>query len=155
MYDVTHRVNRAVESILENEALTADLDDSAAKVLLDWGIACARQIAQSTAALDDSRAEEPLSSRLRAVRRLMRRVNRWAAGRPQMDAEDSAGLLADIVEQAAIIYGQGFTPPSPDRRDVFLQQGTGEPTPQFIENLRATIESSNRDATVDAGGTNG
>lgn len=155
MYDVTQRVNRAIESILENEALTADLDDSAAKVLLDWGIACARQIAQSTAALDDSRAEEPLSSRLRAVRRLMRRVNQWASTRPQMDAEGSAGLLADIVEQAAIVYGQDFTPPSPDRRDVFLKQGTGESTPQFIEKLRAVIESSNRDATVDAGGTNG
>ena len=35
--EIRRRVERAAESILENERLTADLDDQAADFLLDWG----------------------------------------------------------------------------------------------------------------------
>jgi hypothetical protein len=48
MYEVSQRIERAAESILENERLTADLDDAAAQVLIDWGLACAELIAGST-----------------------------------------------------------------------------------------------------------
>jgi len=43
--DLEQRASRAAESILEDESLTSDLDDVAAKVLLDWGLACAKAIA--------------------------------------------------------------------------------------------------------------
>ena len=37
MIAIQERIQRTAESILENEALTADLDDEAAQVLLDYG----------------------------------------------------------------------------------------------------------------------
>ena len=48
MAEIQQRIQRAAESILENEALSADLDDDAAKLLLDWGVKRAEQIAIQT-----------------------------------------------------------------------------------------------------------
>jgi hypothetical protein len=39
VYEITRRIKRTAESILENERLTADLDDEAAKELLNWAAA--------------------------------------------------------------------------------------------------------------------
>ena len=39
-------LQRAVERLLEDESLTADLIDGAAKVLLDWGLARVGAMAQ-------------------------------------------------------------------------------------------------------------
>ena len=60
------RTRRAVESLLENESLTADLDDAAAKELLDWGIAHAKEIISDTADMDDEGAEEAMYPRMSA-----------------------------------------------------------------------------------------
>lgn len=157
MNELTRRVNRVAESILENERLTADLDDAAAKVLLDWGVACAERIAQSTTGLNDPEAEEVMSPRLRATRRLMRSVNRWIANRREMDAEGSATLLTKIIEQAAIIYDEDFTPPNHDRRDAFLRQSLDliDDPPQLIVNLRRLIEHSDGNSVTNPGGTDG
>jgi len=141
MNDLTGRVNRAVEGILENEALTTDLDDDAAKILLDWGIACAKMIAQDTAGLNDVEAQKATSPRLRATRRLMRLVNRWVPKRQQTDAEGSATLLTKIIEQAAIIY-KDFTPPDNDRRDTFLKLHFELDPLQMIAGLRQLLENS-------------
>ena len=151
MNDLTGRVNRAVEGILENEALTADLDDDAAKVLLDWGIACAKMIAQSAAGLNDVEAEQATSPRLRATRRLMRLVNRWVPKRQQMDAEGSATLLIEIIEQAAIIY-KDFTPPGNDRRDTFLRLHFELDPLQMIAGLRQLLENSSDTSLANQGG---
>ena len=96
MDEIARRVKRAAASILENERLTAELEDAAAQVLLDWGVACAETIIHSTAALDSGVVEDIMSQRLRATRRLMRRVSKWVANRRTMDAEHSAALLTQI-----------------------------------------------------------
>ena len=143
-YDVTNRVNRVAESILENEGLMDTLNDVAAKELLDWGLACGKMIAQSTANVDDVAAEEAMSPRLQATRRLMRRVNTWVARQKEKDAEGSADALAQIIEQAAIIYGEKFTSPDETQDATFLSQQaelTDSPE-QMIKNLRQLIESS-------------
>lgn len=119
------RATRAAESILDNESLTADLDDAAAKVLLDWGIACAELVARETADLSAQEAGEAIDSRLRAIRRLMRQVRQWATNRPDMDAETGAKLLNEIIEQAAAIY-PGFAPPDNKRRNAFLREHFGQ-----------------------------
>ncbi|MCX7683259.1 MAG: hypothetical protein N2508_15050 [Anaerolineae bacterium] len=98
------RIKLAVQSLLENESLTGDLDDEAAQTLLDWGIACVRRIVLDTGGLDDEEAAAVMSPRLRATRRLMRRVNAWLAT-PSPD--DRTAILFDIAAQAAIIYGTG------------------------------------------------
>jgi hypothetical protein len=139
--ELTPRINRAVESILENESLTADLDDAAAKVLLDWGIACANMIARSTASLNDIEVEDIMSPRMRATRRLMRLVNRRVSRQSHTDAGGGTTLLTKVIEQATIIYGTDFTPPDNEQRNAFLQEGLISSSPQFIMNLRALIEN--------------
>lgn len=140
--ELAQRIDRATESILGNESLTADLDDTAAKELLDWGLACARMIAQDTARLNNIEAEEAMSPRLRATRQLMRSVNGWVARQGEMDAEVSSTSLAEIIGQAAVIYGEGFTPPDNERRAAFLRQQveSADNPQQMVANLRKLLE---------------
>jgi hypothetical protein len=139
------RIDRVAESILDNERLTADLDDSAAKELLDWGLAAAKQIAQGTADVDDDeQAQEAMYPRLRATRRMMRAVNIWVTTEREGDMEGSTRALDRIFEQASIIYGRAFTPPSTDQRDAFVhtQAKSIDHPPQMIANLRQFLERS-------------
>ena len=47
-----------MNDLLENESLTADLDDTAAKELLNWESAGAEQVVEGTATLSDEDVEE-------------------------------------------------------------------------------------------------
>ena len=151
MSELAQRIERAAESILENESLTANLDDAAAQVLFDWGIACARMVAQSTAGLDDGEAESVMSGRLRATRRLMRLVNQWMPRRSEMDAQGNAALLIRITEQAAIVYARDFTDLDSERWDAFLSQNLGVAPQELVVNLRALIENLNLDSMTQGG----
>jgi hypothetical protein len=143
MQELLQRVDRAAESILENERLTADLDDTSAQVLLDWGLDCARMIARSTSGLNGEEAEQAMSSRLRATRRLMRRVSRWAGARGERKAERGAEFWNDVVEQVAIVYGAAFTPPDTARRAAFLRLhlAYADDPRELISGLRQLLES--------------
>ncbi len=145
---LARRSRRAAESLLENESLTADLDDAAAKVLIDWGIACAKAAAQGTAGLDDDQAETEMDTRLRATRKLMRSVNKWVAGYAEMDEESQVALLARMQEQVAAIYGPGSLSPDFQQLRAFVEelaQTTGGPEHQMssaiVARLRALLES--------------
>lgn len=143
------RVRRVSESLLDNERLTADLDDSSAKELLDWGLDLGRRIAQGTTDLkDDEQAEEAMYPRLRATRSLMRGVNRWVNSERDGDQEGSSEVLNRIIEQAQIIYGQAFTPPSEEQRSSFLQAQSeflDDPS-RLIANLRQLLARHEDDA---------
>jgi hypothetical protein len=137
------RVSRVAESILDNERLTADLDDSAAKELLDWGLTAAKQIVQGTADVDDDdQAQEAMYPRLRAARNMMRAVNIWVTNEREGDVEGSTRALDRIFEQASVLYGRAFTPPSTEQRDAFIhtQAQSVENPPQMIANLRRLLE---------------
>lgn len=95
--EIVQRTQRAAESILENEALTADLDDTAADVLLNWGITRAKQIAGQTIAMDAVQAEEALYLPLRALRKMLRAANQWARDPQERN-------LGRFLKQAAIVY---------------------------------------------------
>jgi hypothetical protein len=141
MDNITLRIRRAQESILENEALMADLDDAAAKVLLRWCLELAEGIAQSTAGLEDMQVQTVLDGRLRGVRRLMQAVNSWAAAaRGNLDPERAQNLLEQMVAQAPLLYGEGYLPPGRDRQDAFLRQFSGD-IQQFVPALRSLLES--------------
>jgi hypothetical protein len=135
-------MDRVAQSLLENERLTDDVDDAAASVILEWGIACARQIVESTAGMDDAQAEEATYLFLRAVRRLMRSVNRWVATRHEMDADNGDGLWARIVDQAETLYGGSLAPLSPHERNALLIHSQILDPPQLVTYLRNLIESS-------------
>ncbi len=156
MDELAKRVQRAAESILENESLTAGLSDPLAQVSLDWGIACAEHIARSTAGMSETETKEAMSQRLRATRRLMRRMRRWMTHRAEMDAQARAQALAQLIEQAAIIY-QNYTPPDDEGRAVFLRHAPGlsaDPI-KMMTDLRALVAGSSDDTTNDSGGTHG
>jgi len=140
--DLSQLLQRAAESILENESLTADLDDSAAKELLDWGLACAKRVAQEAAGFEAAAVETTLSTRLQATRRLMRAVTQWIAGQQDMDAASSSDALSKIMEQAAVVYGRSFTPPATAQYTAFLasQTDANDSPQQMIARLRALIE---------------
>ncbi len=150
MDDVTQRVRRVAERILENESLTADLDDEAAQALLDWGLDWGEKIARNTADLEDTAAEELMSPKLRALRRLMRTVNRWLGAQQEADAEQRASYLANITAHAATIHGGEFTPPDEDHcQDFLMRQAELADQPSVvIANLRLLLE----DSVLTAGG---
>ncbi len=136
------RARRAAESILENESLTGELDDVAARALLDWGLVCAKVIVQRTVDLDDLQADEAMSSGLRAIRRLMRSVNKWVSERWEMDAESQLGQLNRIIEQASVIYGTDFSVPVSERCDAFVRRLERVDDPvQMIADMREFVEN--------------
>ena len=130
------RLQRAAESILENEALTAELDDEAAQVLLDWGVSLAQRIASETIELDEAGAEEATYQPMRALRKMLRKINNWA-GEP-----DHSGL-EEILEQAAITYGAGYAPPGTEILAQFGNQVhiTTQNPAENIRQLRAFIDN--------------
>ncbi|GEM_PF-5731802 len=72
-----------VERLTEDEALTADLVDGAARRLLEWGIAQARTILQETGLSEESQA------RLAALRQRIREIARQV-GQLQPDEQETA-----------------------------------------------------------------
>lgn len=137
------RIHRVAESLLENERLTSDLDDSAAKELLNWGLSVGERIVQGTADVDDDeQAEQVMYPRLRATRRMMRSVNLWIASQRQGDAEGRDKALNSILEQASIIYGRPIDALNAQQRDALIRTQTqyaGDP-PQLIAHLRELFE---------------
>lgn len=140
MDSILERVNRAAESILENESLTTDLNDEAAKVLLDWGIARAKEIAFGTLEIiDEEQAEEAMYAQMRALRRILRISSQWTAKISTIDKEYGESALASIMEQASILYGQAYTPPNnASCKDLINRQNS--PPAAFIASLLNLIE---------------
>ncbi len=132
MNPIEERTQRAAESILENEALTASLDDDAAKVLLDWGVNLARQIAAATLEMDDAAAEQAMHQPLRALRRMLKQTGQWIA------APDQAGLDA-ILGQAALVYGDRLNAPASSLKTAFLTDLPASPAAK-IQRLRHLLE---------------
>jgi hypothetical protein len=131
------------ESILGNERLTSDLDDSAAKELLDWALSAGRQIVQGTADVeDDAQAEEAMYPRLRATRRMMRAVNRWIASQREGDIEGRERALNSILEQASIIYGRSLEAMNEKQRAALASTPSkyADDPPQMIAHLRELLE---------------
>ena len=141
--EMDRRRQRAAESILDNESLTADLDDDAARLLNDWALSCAEQIVLSPEGLSDEEAEDATYPRLRSTRRLMRFVNRWVRQRLDRTPHESGKLLGQIVQQARTIYGPDYAPPRPERRRAFATMAFGDEPTEIVQNLREFIEHRN------------
>ena len=139
MEDIAHRQQLAVDSILDNESLTAGLDDQAARLLLEWSTALARTIVQDAASLDDAAAETAIEERLAAVRGLMRQVNRWAVRRAEMSPEDLAGWLDLVLEKVGAALGGQLTAPDAAQRQAFLASYGGSQPVEMVLFLRSLV----------------
>lgn len=131
MIDLQKRIQRAAESILENEALTADLDDEAAKALLDWGVSWAERIASETAELDDEAAEEAMYQPMRSLRKMLRAANKWVAD-PQSEE------LERITEHVASVFASKEQPTT-------FPDSLPEDASTRVQALRRFFEGERRD----------
>jgi hypothetical protein len=135
--DLEKRKRMAAESILENESLRHGLEEDGAAVLLEWGTACAEQIAAATAELEDEdEAEESAYPRLRALRGLLSSIQQLASSDDPSQQEE---LLNELASHAALIYHH---PPEiavaqTSAARTALQTGN---TGEKIRNLRAILE---------------
>ena len=142
-HTMSERISRVAESILGNERLTSDLDDSAAQELLDWALSVGKQIVQGTADVeDDEQAEEAMYPRLRATRRMMRAVNRWIASQRERDIEGREAAFNSILEQASIIYGRPLEAMNDQQRAALASMPSkyADDPPRMIAHLRALLE---------------
>ncbi len=137
------RIDLAAQSILDNEKLTADLDDATAQVLLDWGISCVNAIVRRTSGMNDLQAEDAMYPQMRALRRLMRYVNKLIARFEILGEAGQIEELRDIVEQAATIYGHSYTPPDFPQQQQTLSEigGLLADQPGMVRSLRRLIEN--------------
>lgn len=88
--DLADTLQQAIERLLEDEGLTGDLVDPAARRLLDWGIAQTTRILEETQGSLQERA-----ARLEALRRRMRAIAR-EVGQTPPDQQEAA--LREILE---------------------------------------------------------
>jgi hypothetical protein len=95
MYDIQQFIDR----ITETENLTAELEDSEAKWLLNWGIG------QLDTLLDGAEDEELASERVGNLMRLIRRLNRVCADPASIIPED----VTDLLDRQATAFGESRT----------------------------------------------
>lgn len=138
------RLQQVIESLTENEALTDQLDDTAAQTLLDWGTAYGKTVVQSTAELPNT--DDAMQPRLKAIRHLLRAVNNYFTPAPDAPANDAQArtaatlaLLQRVVEQLVTIEGNNFVKPDEAQLTAFAAQlaQKAESPQAFIEDLRS------------------
>lgn len=139
---LTARINQAVESLLDDETLTSELDDVAADTLIEWGSALAKQIILQTSGMDERAAETFILPRLGNARRLMRQVNHWISNlEEKINSPDTASALEEILYLAGLIY-PNFQPPSREKQQAFLRESFSNNHSELIIKLRSLVEGS-------------
>lgn len=108
MSDLEKRRKRAVECILENEALTSDLDNAAALKLNAWGIRLAEALADETSDMRHDEGLEHIGERMRSLRRLMRNINRLSGRANRLDEDVQRARFRRVVKHAGELYGKRF-----------------------------------------------
>lgn len=106
------RVTKVVDSILDNEALTDHLHDSAAKIFINWAVERGEEIARSTEGMDDISAQEIMYPRLKAIRSIARYMGSWE--------ENPREVLENLIGQIQVIFGEEFAPPDESEKDEFI-----------------------------------
>jgi hypothetical protein len=141
--NVEKRKTRVAESLLENEALTADLDDSAAKELLNWILEHGKGIAQDTFGLSDQEADEAMYPRLKGLRRMCRSINKFSRTLGHTKSiDETLPILRQIIKRAAPVYGTETTIPTDASLTRFiLMQLSASPTEHIIA-IRSFVDET-------------
>jgi hypothetical protein len=96
--DAEHKKQLAAEMVLDSESLTDDLEDIAAKRLLDWGLAQAEHMATQA-------TDQDLDRSVSGIRRLIKRVNNLVADRAVLTDDELAAELNDLATLAGQTIG--------------------------------------------------
>jgi hypothetical protein len=137
---IERRANLAAASLMQNEALLEGLETEAASTLLSWGSECAKKIVYEIGDPEDSIPEEAASSRLRAVREMMRQIRVLLTNYTALDQAACSALFDTIITQIAAAYGPAFVAPDPTWRAMFINVPISDPR-RWVESLRFWIES--------------
>lgn len=122
MSDLENRHKRAVEYILENEALTSDLDNAAALKLNEWGIRLAAFLADETGDMKHDKGLEHIGERIRSLRRVMRNINRLCGRVNRLDEDARRDRFELIVKHARELYGERFPDLPDEEKERILQR---------------------------------
>ena len=122
MSDLEKRRKRAVEYILENEALTSDLEDAAALKLSDWGMRLAASVADETSNMKHNKGLEHIGERIRSLRRLMRNINRLSGRVNRLDEDAHRDRFKLILKHAKELHGKRFPDLSNEEKEQILQR---------------------------------
>ncbi|MFL7791182.1 MAG: hypothetical protein AB8I69_03505 [Anaerolineae bacterium] len=95
MTDQKSILRSATERLLEDESLTADLVDDAAKLLLGWGLEMVKRAVQQAEGLPS----EEIDTRLAELRHTMKRINREVG---QVEPEAQAEQLQTLLSEPSI-----------------------------------------------------
>jgi len=138
--DLEQRIQMAAESILENESLGEGLNDEARSALLDWGVACAKQITRETGEIeDDEEAQEAVYPRMRGLRDLLRTITDLCA--EGLDESTQIDLFRQIADQVPVVYGLEKIYPDINTWGNLLSEHAGDAT-QIIKGFRQLFEEN-------------
>ncbi|MBT3315752.1 MAG: hypothetical protein HN390_14180 [Anaerolineae bacterium] len=132
---LSKRIQKAAESVLENEGLVSGLDESTAALLQDWGIKNVKRIAEETGDLSDEHAEEAMYPKMKASRRLMRAIRVWVQREKESSQEEKDQLWLKLEKMAQALYGEALSLPSSTKF-------TGKTSVEFIRNLLDWLENN-------------
>lgn len=131
---IKKRLEKQIEGLYSNEALTGDLDDNSAKLFLKWAEGRIEEIVGRTADLDDESAEVDMYPKLKAVRRMARYINQATSGQGDIDE-----MIDKIMNQARYIYGTNFQEPDNQQLVMLRMVSHSEPA-VFIQTIRQIFE---------------
>lgn len=138
--DLEQRIKMAAESILENESLGEGLNDEARSALLDWGVACAKQITSETGNIeDDEEAQEAVYPRMRGLRTLLSAVADLCA--ENLDEATQTDLFQQIADQVPLVYGPEKTVPDVSTWGNLLAEQAGDAS-KIINSFRLLFEEN-------------
>lgn len=119
---IEKRMQREIENLHGNEAFTSGMDNSSAKILLEWAERHIKNIVNSTVGLEDAAAEELMDPRLKAMRRIARYINQAVEG-----PIDPIELGQKIAGQLQSLYGETFSNVDQNKVQALLSMPQAEP----------------------------
>ena len=144
MSDLEKRRKRAVEFILENEALTSDLDDAAAVKLNEWAIRLAASLADETSDMQHDSGLEHIGKRIQSLRRLTRNINRLSGRVNRLDEDAQRDRFHLIVKHARQLFGKRFPDLSDEDQERILQRSVerGDNQVDLVDSLTTFIDDA-------------
>lgn len=143
MTDLNARIEKAKKDMSGIESLYEMLEGDAAADMFNWGQELAASIASDTDGLEDAAAEEALASRLKALRKTLRSIGNWAAGK-YTDPSDRDSLKGNLLENLQAVLGEKSKHLTPGELNevIDLVDKEGQAAHRLIQRLKEVIAST-------------